>query len=92
MHPIDFDQAARTLRKDSLLRIRKGRGQTVMVLEGQVWITQDGDPRDVFLGDGELFTLDSPEMTLVQALEDTRLLVFAPARSAQVVAATSAST
>ncbi len=90
MLPIDLDQAARTLGKDSLLRIRRGRGHTVMVLEGLAWVTQDGDPRDIFLAPGESFTLDCPEMTLVQALEDTRLLVLAPLRAAQVVVATSA--
>lgn len=92
MQPIDFDQAARTLPKDSLLRIRRGRGQTVMVLEGLVWITQDGDPRDIFLEQGELFTLDGSPMTLVQALEDSRVLVFAPAPAAQMVAGAAAST
>jgi len=57
-----------------------------------VWITQDGDPRDIFLGEGELLTLDSPQMTIVQALADTRLFVFAPAGAMQTVVATSAST
>lgn len=92
MHPIDFNRAGRSLSKGSLLRIPRGGGQTVMVLAGLVWITQDGDPRDIFLGDGELLTLDSPQMTIVQALADTRLLVFAQARPAQLVVATSAST
>ncbi len=85
MQSIDFDRAARSLARHSLLRIRGGRGQTVMVLEGLVWITQDGDRRDIFLGDGELFTLDGSAMALVQALEDSRILVLAPAPSAQLV-------
>lgn len=89
MQTLDLDQAARSLAKDSLLRIRRGRGQTVMVLEGLAWVTQDGDPRDIFVGAGESFTLDCPQMTLVQALEDTRLIVLAPLRSAQVVRAAS---
>jgi len=92
MQPIDFNRAARSLPKNSLLRIRRGGGQTVMIVTGLVWITQDGDPRDIFLGEGELLTLDSPHMTIVQALADTRLLVFAPAGATQVVGATSAST
>lgn len=92
MLPIDLGHAARTLGKDALLRIRQGRGHTVMVLEGLAWVTQDGDPRDIFLGPGESFTLDCPDMTLVQALENTRLLVLAPLRAAQVVVTTSAAT
>ncbi len=75
----DLEHAARTLAKDALMRIRKGRGQIVTVLEGVVWITQDSDPRDIFLADGESFTLDGSRMTIVQALEPTRLLVLAPA-------------
>ncbi|HLT25421.1 MAG TPA: DUF2917 domain-containing protein [Zeimonas sp.] len=85
MHPIDLVPGARTLSKDSLLRIRRSRGKTVLVLEGRVWITQDSDPRDIFLDDGESLTLDTREMTLVQALADTRLLVLAPLPDGQVV-------
>jgi len=88
MHTNDLNQVARWLAKDSLLRIRNGRGQSVMVLEGLVWITQDGDPRDIFLEAGQSFTLDCPQMTLVQALKETRLLVLAPLRSAQVAPTT----
>ena len=57
----------------------------MLVLEGRVWITQDSDPRDIFLDDGESLTLDTREMTLVQALADTRLLVLAPLPDGQVV-------
>lgn len=88
MHTTDLYHVARSLAKDSLLRIRKGRGQTVMVIEGLAWVTQDGDPRDIFLEAGESFTLTCPEMTLVQALADTRLLVLAPLRSAQIAPTT----
>lgn len=70
--------AARTLSKDALMRIRKGRGQVVTVLEGVVWITQDAHPRDSFLADGESLRLDGLGMTIVQALQDSRVLVLAP--------------
>lgn len=74
----EFAQASRTLSKDALLRIRKGRGQVVTVLEGLVWITQDANPRDTFLADGESMQLEGSHMTVVQALQDTRLVVLAP--------------
>lgn len=73
----DFSPA-RTLSKDALMRIRKGRGQVVTVLEGLVWITQDVAPRDTFLADGESLQLEGSRMTVVQALQDTRLVVLAP--------------
>lgn len=78
MYPNEIAQAARTLSKDALMRIRKGRGQVVTVLEGLVWITQDAHPRDTFLADGESMQLDGSRMTVVQALQDTRLMVLAP--------------
>lgn len=78
MDPDRIEQAARTLSKDSLMRIRKGRGQIVTVLEGVVWITQDAHPRDTFLSDGESLQLEGTRTTIVQALQDTRLIVLAP--------------
>lgn len=68
----------RALPKDALMRIRKGRGQVVIVLEGLVWITQDVAPRDTFLADGESLQLEGSRMTVVQALQDARLVVLAP--------------
>ena len=78
MYPNEIAQAARTLSKDALMRIRKGRGQVVTVLEGLVWITQDAHPRDTFLADGESLQLEGSRMTVVQALQDSRLIVLAP--------------
>lgn len=78
MYPHEITQAARTLSKDALMRIRKGRGQVVTVLEGLVWITQDAHPRDTFLADGESMQLEGSRMTVVQALQDSRLIVLAP--------------
>lgn len=78
MYTNEIAQAARTLSKDALMRIRKGRGQVLTVLEGLVWVTQDAQPRDVFLTDGESLQLDGSGVTLVQALQDSRVIVLAP--------------
>ncbi len=89
-----FDEiapAARTLSKDALMRIRKGHGQVVTVLEGLVWVTQDAHPRDTFLADGESMQLEGSRMTVVQALQDTRLIVLAPPAEVVVPRARSAS-
>lgn len=79
MYTNEIAQAARALSKDALMRIRKGRGQVLTVLEGLVWVTQDAQPRDVFLTDGESLQLDGTGVTLVQALQDSRVIVLAPA-------------
>ena len=64
------------LRKGTLLRIRSGIGKGVAVFSGSAWITQHEDPRDVLLGAGESFVLDRPGLAIVQALDDTSMLVF----------------
>jgi len=33
----------------SLLRLHDSVGKAIGVMEGSVWVTQDGDPRDVFV-------------------------------------------
>jgi len=63
------------LPRDQTLRIADGQAHVIAVFEGQVWLTQDGDLRDVFLEAGDSFSFDSRGLTLVQALRDARLLV-----------------
>ena len=58
------------------LHIRGGEGQVVAVFDGEVWITQDNDLRDAFIGSGDSFLLDRPGPALVQALQPTKLLVL----------------
>lgn len=75
MNPIDF--ASARLRRGATLRIRDGEGHRIAVLSGLVWITQEGDPRDVFIASGQTFTIDRPGLILVDAMNDTDLIVFA---------------
>jgi len=69
-----------------ILDLRNRTGDRVECLDGSVWITQDGDPRDVILGAGESFTLDRPGTALVYALEDARVDVQQPKVPAMPVA------
>lgn len=64
------------LHAGEFLRIQDGAGQSVAVFDGLVWVTQDGDPRDEFVANGETFMLDRPGLAVIEALADTRLLVL----------------
>lgn len=44
-------------------------GQRIESRRGSVWITQDGDPRDVVIGGGQSHALDRDGPVYVQALD-----------------------
>jgi hypothetical protein len=67
------------LLRDHTLRIADGQSHVIAVFEGQVWLTQDGDSRDVILEAGDSFGFGGSGLTLVQAFRDARLLVSEPA-------------
>ncbi|MGE0355433.1 MAG: DUF2917 domain-containing protein [Burkholderiales bacterium] len=61
------------LARDGLLSIDDGRGLRLRVAAGSIWLTQQGDGRDVVLRDGESFAIDRGGRTVVQALDPAEL-------------------
>ena len=57
-------------------------GDRVVCLDGQVWITQHNDTRDIVLEPGQCFELDRPGLALVFALQDAVITVGAPGTGA----------
>lgn len=64
------------LAQGAVLRLRDVQGQGVAVFDGMVWVTQNGDPRDVFVGNGEYFQFDRKGVTLIQAVQPTKFVVL----------------
>ncbi len=86
-----FKRALTELAAGEFLPIHDGRGRVVAVFQGLVWITQQGDTRDVLVGKGGAFTLDRQGLAIVQALEATKLVALV-ADARQETAATARTT
>jgi len=66
------------LERGGMLRIEDGRHMLVYVWEGSVWLTQDGDGRDVMLGAGGWFRIERKGVTVVYALAPCALTLTSP--------------
>src|SRR5690349_9068516 len=68
------------LSKDQVVAIPSPEGACVTAEAGAVWITQDGDLRDIVLKAGETVCLDRGTPTLVQAFAPARIRIAEPRR------------
>ena len=74
MHLASIPQAAHLQRRQTF-NLQARKGQRIECRTGQLWITQDGDPRDVILAADQCFTLDRSGHALVSALEDASFVL-----------------
>lgn len=63
------------LPKRRLLSIAGRRGTRIESRQGSLWITQDGDRRDVVLGAGEVHVVERDAPVIIQALSSALLAV-----------------
>ena len=61
------------LQRDQHLRLQDASGWSVKAVNGTVWITQEGDSRDIVLKDGQSFQFDRNGKALLSALHDADL-------------------
>ncbi len=67
------------LRKGELWRLENDlRGLSIACLEGILWITQEGDPRDYVLEPGQRFVIARRGSVVIEACADARLRVAPP--------------
>src|SRR2546425_11716848 len=65
------------LAPDELIGLDSGRGTTLRVTRGTLWLTFEHDTRDVVLTVGDTFTVDRGGLTLIQAHGNTTVCVLA---------------
>lgn len=67
-----LDLGRRQLAKGDVLAL-PAIDATLVCLEGELWLTRDGDPEDYILGAGNCLHLGSRDQTMVQALQSSRV-------------------
>jgi hypothetical protein len=78
----DLPLASHTLPRGAMHRIDDGRGLLVQCLGGRLWLTQQGDPRDIVLDAGGEARIDRDGLSILTALRDARFVVLDPAGAA----------
>ncbi|MDP3820354.1 MAG: DUF2917 domain-containing protein [Burkholderiales bacterium] len=78
MNSNDLNLASTALRKGEVLHLHHALGQRIEALDGRLWITMDGDLRDVVINAGEGFTVDRGSDVLLSAMSDAQLIVLLP--------------
>jgi uncharacterized protein YaiE (UPF0345 family) len=66
------------------LVLRGARGARLACASGDLWITQDGDVDDHFIGAGETFEIAVDGSVIVQARRASRLMLVPPAPASRV--------
>ena len=66
----------RPLAKGRIRRVHRALGRRIECVTGSLWVTQDGDPRDIVLAPGESFTFDQRGDALISAFDDARFLLL----------------
>ena len=72
----DLVNGSRSLAKGRIRHVSADRGRRVECLSGSIWITQDGDHRDVVLSAGEAFDFDRRGDALLSAFADSNYLLL----------------
>lgn len=72
----DTNLSGLTLGRHQSQRVDAPQGVRVHCLHGTLWITQDGEARDIVLGPGDQYRLEHATTTYLSALDDVRYLLL----------------
>lgn len=72
----DLINGMRTLEQGRMRHVHAETGRRLECLSGSIWITQDGDLRDIVLAAGEGFDFDRRGDALLSAFADSRYLLL----------------
>lgn len=82
MNTNDLTLASTALRKGEALHLHHALGQRIEALGGRLWLTMDGDLRDIVIDAGEGFTVDRGTDVLLSALSDAKFVLLLPSAAA----------
>jgi len=80
---IEFSSSGVLMAKDQTLNLPHAAGVRIASQSGTVWITQDGDLRDIVLSAGESVVLERTTPTIVQAFEPALITIADPVKAAR---------
>jgi hypothetical protein len=75
---VNLHYAGIQLDAKGFLTLRAARGTQVLCLEGELWVTQDGDREDYLVRPGETLAIATDGPAIVQATRSARLLLLEP--------------
>lgn len=78
---IEFGRSTLTLARDGLLALRDAQGTQLLCHEGAIWVTQEGDIRDIIIGPGDALTVRAPGLTVVTAVQPSTLTLIEPTQA-----------
>jgi hypothetical protein len=72
---VDPLQHLRTLAGGQMLRVDAPLGHEIVCVQGSLWITHDGDPKDIIVDAGQRYVADRHAPLVVYALDKARFLL-----------------
>jgi Protein of unknown function (DUF2917) len=71
----DLKLAVTLLKRGQLQRLEDARGSLVLCLSGTLWLTQEGDSRDIVLEAGDEARIERDGLSILSAMNDTSFVV-----------------